>query len=165
MIFDEINLIGHTLAHFRNLNTLRRIPFLKDWGEVTAYFQYITPSSIAQTHDRFMNSPKSPRLRRCRALFAALAFLPVATSSAVEIHLSPAGNDANPGTAALPVKTPQAAQARVRPLIKAGLSEPVEVIFAAGNYVMAAPLELRPEDSGTATASGPRPEKASGTPT
>jgi hypothetical protein len=98
-----------------------------------------------------MSSPKSPRLFCCRALFAALSILPVAASAAVEIHLSPAGNDANPGTAALPVKTPQAAQARVRPLIRAGLSEPVEVIFAAGNYVMAAPLELRPEDSGTAT--------------
>ncbi len=98
-----------------------------------------------------MNSPKSPRFRSGRALLAVLALLPAATSSATEIHLSPAGNDANPGTAAQPVKTPQAAQVRVRSLIKAGLSEPVDVIFAAGNYVMAAPLELRPEDSGTAT--------------
>jgi hypothetical protein len=79
-----------------------------------------------------------------------VALLPAALSAATEIHLSPSGIDANPGTAALPVATPQAAQVRVRSLIQAGLSDAVDVIFAAGTYVMDAPLELRPEDSGTA---------------
>ena len=85
-----------------------------------------------------------------RCLFAALALLPAAVSAATGIHLSPAGNDANPGTAALPVATPQGAQVRVRSLIQTGLADSVEVIFAGGTYVMDAPLELRPEDSGTA---------------
>ena len=46
--------------------------------------------------------------------------------------------------------TPQGAQALVRTLIQAGLTEPVDVVFAAGTYDLDAPLELRPEDSGTA---------------
>ncbi|MCU0785803.1 MAG: right-handed parallel beta-helix repeat-containing protein [Verrucomicrobia bacterium] len=87
-----------------------------------------------------------------RSLLAALALLPALLSAATEIHVAPApaGNDANPGTALQPVATPQGAQVLVRNLIAAGLSNAVEVIFAAGTYQLAAPLELRPEDSGTA---------------
>ena len=88
-----------------------------------------------------------------RCALAALALLPAALFAATEIHLSPLGTDTNPGTAALPVKTPQEAQVRVRSLIQAGLIDSVEVIFATGTYVMDAPLELRPEDSGTAAFS------------
>ena len=43
-------------------------------------------------------------------------------SAATQIHVAPGGNDANPGTAAQPVATPQGAQVRVRSLIGAGLS-------------------------------------------
>ncbi len=85
-----------------------------------------------------------------RILLAALALLPALLSAATELHVAPGGNDANPGTQAQPVATPQGAQALVRSLIQAGLSNAVEVIFAAGTYQMGAPLELRPEDSGTA---------------
>ena len=99
---------------------------------------------------RFMDSQTLSVFRGCRALLVALAVLPATVSAATEIHISPAGNDANPGTVAQPVTTPQGAQARVRALIQAGLKDKVDVIFAAGTYVMAAPLELRPEDSGTA---------------
>jgi lysophospholipase L1-like esterase len=84
------------------------------------------------------------------AALALLALLPATLSAATQIHLAPSGNDADPGTAALPVRTPQAAQVRVRALIASGLTDSVEVVFAAGTYVMDAPLELRPEDSGTA---------------
>ena len=97
-----------------------------------------------------MNLPSLSRCAVLRALFAALVFLPVKPASATEIHISPSGDDANPGTSALPVKTPQGAQVRVRALIQAGLKDPVDVIFGAGTYAMASPLELRPEDSGTA---------------
>jgi len=83
-------------------------------------------------------------------LLAALILLPSVVSAATEVHVSPSGNDANPGTAAAPVRSPQAAQNRVRLLIQGGLSDSVKVIFGAGTYVMDAPLELRPEDSGTA---------------
>jgi hypothetical protein len=70
--------------------------------------------------------------------------------AAIEIHLSPIGDDANPGTPAQPVATPQRAQELVRVLIAAGLTGAVEVIFADGIYQLDAPLELRPGDSGTA---------------
>ena len=86
------------------------------------------------------------------AVLAVLVMLPLTLCAATEIHVAPppAGDDANPGTAAQPVATPQGAQVRVRALIQAGLSDPVAVTFATGTYVMNAPLELRPEDSGTA---------------
>ena len=99
-----------------------------------------------------MHLPTLPRRSGCRALLAALALVPAVLCAATDIHLAPSGNDANPGTAAQPLQTPQGAQARVRTLIQAGLSDPVQVIFASGTYVMAAPLELRAEDSGTAAS-------------
>ena len=84
------------------------------------------------------------------AVFAATTLLPLPLSDAAEIHVSPSGNDANPGTAAQPVATPQRARNLVRGLITGGLSDSVEVVFAAGTYHLDVPLELRPEDSGTA---------------
>jgi len=84
------------------------------------------------------------------ALLAALALLPATLFAATEIHVATGGHDANPGTVSQPVATPQGAQIRVRALIQAGLSSAVEVVFAAGTYALDAPLELRPEDSGTA---------------
>jgi hypothetical protein len=106
-------------------------------------FHHETPTS-------FMHSSTFPGFSGCRALVAALALLPAALFAATEIHIAPLGNDANPGTAAQPVATPQGAQVRARSLIRAALKDAVEVIFAGGTYGMAAPLELRPEDSGTA---------------
>ncbi len=70
--------------------------------------------------------------------------------AAASIHVSPAGDDANPGTAERPVATLQKARDLARERIKAGLKEPVNVVFVAGTYRMDAPLELRPEDSGSA---------------
>ena len=91
------------------------------------------------------------RAFRVLGLFLATFFLlSFRLSAAVEIHISPSGDDSNPGTSSLPVKTPQGAQVRVRSLIQAGLNDSVEVIFSAGTYLMDSPLELRPEDSGTA---------------
>jgi hypothetical protein len=86
-------------------------------------------------------------------LFAALTAFSYATNAnAATIHIAPAplGNDANPGTETQAVATPQRAQQLVRSLIQVGLTSPVEVIFASGTYRLEQPLELRPEDSGTA---------------
>jgi hypothetical protein len=96
-----------------------------------------------------MRLPILPGLRLVCALLAALAFLPATMFAATRVYVAPTGNDANPGTQAQPVATPQGAQVRVRALIQAGLSNAVDVIFAAGTYDLTAPLELRPEDSGT----------------
>jgi hypothetical protein len=80
---------------------------------------------------------------------AAVTTLAV-TAGAAEIYIATNGNDANPGTLAQPLATVQAAQTNVRALIQAGLTEPVDVILRAGTYYLDNPLELRPEDSGTA---------------
>jgi hypothetical protein len=87
---------------------------------------------------------------RLLVVIAIMACLPGMVSAATGIYVAQNGRDTNPGTLAQPVATPQGAQVLVRNLIRAGLTHPVEVIFAAGTYSMAAPLELRPEDSGTA---------------
>ncbi len=75
--------------------------------------------------------------------------LPACLAAATEIHLSPTGSDSNPGTASQPLATPGSARDKVRQIISKGLTEPVEIVFAAGIYTLASPLELRPEDSGT----------------
>ena len=90
-----------------------------------------------------------PSFRNCAGIFSAVALLAVPASAATRIHVAPQGNDANAGTAESPLATPQAARDKVRSLISKGLAEPVEIVFAAGNYTLGSSLELRPEDSGT----------------
>lgn len=65
------------------------------------------------------------------------------------IHVSPMGDDINPGTEREPVATPKRAQQLARDLIKEGLDEPLEIRFSGGNYALEECLELRPQDSGT----------------
>jgi len=79
----------------------------------------------------------------------ALALLPVSLVGATQIHVGPQGNDASAGTAESPLATSQAARDMARRIIAQGLTDPVEITFAAGTYTLASPLELRPEDSGT----------------
>lgn len=73
----------------------------------------------------------------------------VSRLQAAHIHVSPTGNDANPGNQTLPMATPAAARNKVRQMVANGLKEKVEIIFAAGCYELAGPLALLPEDSGT----------------
>jgi hypothetical protein len=80
----------------------------------------------------------------------ALALLPASLVAATRIHVAPQGNDANAGTAESPLATPHAARDHVRRIIAQGLTEPVDIVFAAGTYALESTLELRPEDSGTA---------------
>jgi len=82
-------------------------------------------------------------------MVVVMALLSQSLSFATEIHVSSNGNDANSGSAAQPVATPQAARDKVRQLIGKGLTEAVDVVFAPGTYRLAIPLELAPEDSGT----------------
>ena len=65
---------------------------------------------------------------------------------AVEIHLSPAGDDANPGTIAQPLASLAAAQKLAR--IYAG-KQPVTVLLGEGIYYLPATLKFTAEDSGT----------------
>lgn len=65
------------------------------------------------------------------------------------IHVSPAGSDANPGTADRPLRTPAAARDALRRLRASGAWRPAEtgvIEFADGEYRFDGPLRLGPED-------------------
>ncbi|MCP5543868.1 MAG: right-handed parallel beta-helix repeat-containing protein [Akkermansiaceae bacterium] len=65
--------------------------------------------------------------------------------SAAELHVSPDGDDANPGSAARPVATLGAARDAARPLAAKG---PVTVIVADGTYYLPETLVFDSSDSG-----------------
>lgn len=68
-------------------------------------------------------------------------------------HVAPAGKDSDPGTADRPFATPRRARDAIRALRReqgGALKQPVTVLFAGGTYRLAAPLDLTPDDSGTA---------------
>ena len=72
---------------------------------------------------------------------------------AAEFHVSPAGNDANPGTQAQPFATLERARDEVRKLKQAGpLAQPVTVFVRGGTYRIGASLTLGTQDSGTEAA-------------
>jgi hypothetical protein len=67
----------------------------------------------------------------------------------LNLHLSPAGNDASPGTAAHPLATLASAQRAAR---AAAGKKPVTVWVHAGTYYLPETLRFTAEDSGTAEA-------------
>lgn len=70
-----------------------------------------------------------------------------------EFHVSPSGNDADPGSQARPFATLTRVQEAVRRLKAGGSqSEPVSVVVHGGTYRFEASLSFGPEDSGTAAA-------------
>ena len=97
--------------------------------------------------------------RTIPVILGLLTFIPAA--SALELHVAPDGNDTWSGRLVRPDSTrddgPLASLTGARDAIRklkqqGALSEPVNVIVADGEYKIGAPLELDPEDSGTATA-------------
>jgi len=95
------------------------------------------------------------------AALLGLFLASVAVSPALELHVGPNGDDAWSGTLARPNSTgsdgPLATLLGARNAIRkrkqpGPLQEPVRVVVAAGRYEIRAPLELDPEDSGTASA-------------
>lgn len=71
---------------------------------------------------------------------------------AAEIHVSPTGNDRNPGTRQAPKATLTSAlrQAReLRRLNDASIQGGITIHLSGGTYALYEPLFLRPEDSGT----------------
>jgi hypothetical protein len=65
-----------------------------------------------------------------------------------EFYVSPAGNDAHPGTRGRPFATLQNATQAVRSARQAGHQADITVHLDGGMYSLAEPLVLRPEDSG-----------------
>ncbi len=77
-----------------------------------------------------------------------LAALP---AMGAEVHVSPTGDDGNPGTAQSPVRTLRRARQLVREMPARG-REPITVRLAEGTYYLEAPLALTPRDSGSESA-------------
>ncbi len=72
---------------------------------------------------------------------------------AVEVHVSPTGNDAHPGTPQQPFATLERARDEVRKLQQsAPAAEPIVVLIHAGTYRIAKSLAFGPADSGTRDA-------------
>jgi hypothetical protein len=64
-------------------------------------------------------------------------------------HVSPQGNDRNPGTASRPFATPERAQQAVRKVDRRG---PIQVWLHQGTYYLDSPVTFEPQDSGTPEA-------------
>lgn len=102
-------------------------------------------------------------MKKLLALIVAVQAAPaltVAAPAAITLYVSPNGNDAWSGTPAKankakndgPLATPQGARDAMRRLKANGLTGGVTVEFAAGTYLLAAPLKLEAQDSGTEQA-------------
>lgn len=79
--------------------------------------------------------------------------LPKLRSPAMQLFVSPGGDDANPGTKEKPFATLQRAQTAVRELIARGLPEGgVVVNIGPGEYALSAGLKFTSQDTGTAVA-------------
>jgi hypothetical protein len=77
--------------------------------------------------------------------------LPPLPAAAVTLHVSPSGNDSNPGTLDKPLASLEGARDRLRAVRKSGLvpAGSLVVIVHAGEYRVARTLQLASEDSGT----------------
>ena len=64
-------------------------------------------------------------------------------------HVSPRGDDANPGTESKPFATLTRAQKVVRQTIAADLKDDVTVVIGTGVYELSEPLKFGPGDSGS----------------
>jgi len=68
--------------------------------------------------------------------------------AAIDLYVSPDGNDANTGSKEKPLATITKARDAVRPMIAAGLKAPVNVYLRGGTYRLDEPLAFGPQDSG-----------------
>lgn len=89
-----------------------------------------------------------------KALVLAVPLLiTAATAAPTRLHVSPAGDDSNPGTGDRPLATPNRAMEMMRGLRAADtLQAGAEIIVAPGDYCLPEPLVFTPADSGTETA-------------
>lgn len=89
-----------------------------------------------------------------RILGSLLLPILIAFPSAADIHVSPQGSDANPGTDASPFLTLERARDEIRLLKQQGTFPPggIKVLIHPGDYPVRQTFELTAEDSGTAEA-------------
>lgn len=94
-----------------------------------------------------MQTIPTPIRRRTAGSMPAIAIgLLLLPSQAAEFHVSPAGRDSNPGSAAAPFATPTAARDAAR---KVAGKEAVTIHLADGVHYLPETLVFLPEDSGT----------------
>ena len=99
-----------------------------------------------------MNHPANSRLRRLSPWLLFGLLLPLRSLLAVELWVSPEGNDRNPGTRERPLASVAVAQRNARELRRVadpGVEHGVRIILRGGVYPLSSPLLFRPEDSGT----------------
>jgi len=70
-------------------------------------------------------------------------------AKATEFYIAPTGSDENPGTMEKPFATLENAKNVAQTLVKTS-REPIRILLREGAYYLNGPLELRPENSGTA---------------
>lgn len=84
---------------------------------------------------------------------ALITLLTVSLASAeVTLYVAPDGKDGGPGTRGAPLASLAGARDRVRQVKREKPGEPIAVLFSAGAYPMAGPVEFSAEDSGTPEA-------------
>jgi hypothetical protein len=83
------------------------------------------------------------------ALLVCVMFVTATACGQTLIHVSPVGNDSQPGTKAAPLATLAGARDRLRTLDKA---DPITVVFAEGTYQFAMSVKFAKQDSGAAEA-------------
>jgi hypothetical protein len=88
---------------------------------------------------------KDNRTLKC-AIATLLLVCVIVANAAVMVHVSPAGDDANPGTAAKPLATLAAAQKQAR---QSAGRETVNVVIHGGTYYLPEALRFTSLDSGT----------------
>lgn len=88
-------------------------------------------------------------MRNIAIITALLIGLQASSFGAVNLYVSPEGNDRNPGTLKKPFKTIEAARDEVRKLVEKGLKKDVEINLRAGTYTLNEPLLFDSRDSGT----------------
>ena len=86
-------------------------------------------------------------------LFAVALALPgecaQAADAVAEIHVSPNGNDADPGTETQPLATIDAARLKTRELVQKMAAGQVRVVIHGGVYRIEDPLVFTSKDGGT----------------
>src|SRR5688572_2929921 len=88
-------------------------------------------------------------------ILLCLSLLLSSAASAREFHVSPSGNDNNPGTSVAPWRTLEGARDAVRAwrhALPAGAAEPVTVWLHGGTYRLERTFELTREDGGSEAA-------------
>jgi hypothetical protein len=81
------------------------------------------------------------------AVMAAFAFLSCENLNIAEIHVSPEGNNSNPGTSNQALATIGAARDMVRVLRSQGKKGNIEVLIHGGTYYLDQTIFFKPEDN------------------